>query len=152
MSSKFQFPDVAKLTTRDECARAFCSLVARLITHLIKHITDHDCLDILDEIQGKYRLARDTAFTNEQIIERMGHTLLKWSLPIKNHDERFFLQSSLDSLISDAVTKESEPPSVAINDKNRELLARALTPNLRTILFDVLNVMIIIYAKYSVMN
>lgn len=139
------FCDLDKATTPESCARFFCTMILRTLTYAIKNVTDEQCVSVLDDIRAKYRAASDTLMTYEQLIERVGAVLIRWAHQINDYDEDFFLHTDLRSLVGDANAAENP-----VKDEDRVRFYRATTKQMRTVILDALNLMLILYARYRV--
>lgn len=137
----FGNPDDAK--NAQECAKMFCSTVTRVLTYATKQITDSECADILEEIKMKFISARDAVCTPEYLTEKIGATIIKWRTKIMEYDTDFFMTMNIANLFGG----ENAPE---LNDVTRSKFYKSTTSEMRTIVFDALNLMLILYAKFRV--
>lgn len=137
-----EFYDPNKATNSTICAQYFCSTVHRAITFIIKNIRNEKCVLLLDELRSKFILARDTILTLEQITENVGAQLFRWRAQIEARDDTFFERTSIAELVG------TDSASRYVRDEDRMLLYRATTPETRAVLFDALNLLLILYARY----
>jgi len=136
------------LNTSAECAEAFCSMTARTLTFLARKVTDTNALVIIDELRRKFIIVRDTVLTREEIIKRAGAVLFKWRDHIQDYDEDFFLKTDIGNLINDALEQCDSKSSINITDESRSVLGKSLDASVRNAIFNALNAMIIMYARF----
>lgn len=146
-----EYPNSDDAKTPDQCAEMFCRMIRRLLTFVTKQVVDDECLAVLEGISSKFRLACDTLLTQEEILEKVGVVIYKWGTPIRNYDDKFFMQTDLMSLFNDANIDTQTPSSIPASDSLRERFARALNQRSRTTILDALNLMLILYARYRVL-
>jgi hypothetical protein len=87
----------------------------------------------------------DGIMSPEQVIEKIGPILFNWRVYITTYDASFFITTDLISLFSVAGAKQN--PKSVDNDL-RDQLARVLTDESRVIVFDALNLLLILYSRY----
>ena len=140
------FCDPETAITQEQCAKMFCSTIQRLLAFAIRNVSDDNCANMIDEVRSKYRMA-EGFLTREQLTEKIGVVLLGWSQQICEYDVDFFIHTDLASLIGD-VDADANVDEVPISDKIRSTFYHSTTEQIRTVIMDALNLMLILYARY----
>jgi hypothetical protein len=153
-----EFIDPQKANTKESAARMFGSTVMRLLVYVhdvclhtpINHNAAHndapEITDYIGDLRKKYRTVYDGIMSPEQVIEKIGPILFNWRGYITTYDVSFFITTDLINLFSVAGAKQN--PKLVDNDL-RDQLARVLTDESRVIVFDALNLLLILYSRYT---
>jgi hypothetical protein len=138
--------------SREKCARFFNVQIKKLFMYLAKNIVDRECLLKVCELKDKFNIACDTIYTYEQIVEKIGPVLQKWIEKIIKYDYEFFKQTNITILLTDACGKNISAAEKNINDETRVIFDRSLTQNMRIVIFDALNILLRLYARYNILT
>jgi len=124
-----------------ECAEFFCKMTLRMLTYAIGKVSNGACVQALDEIRGIYRKALGTAYTHEQMTEKIGAFLWKFNDPISRYDDNFFKTFDFMSMFASGAPVEKYVGM-------RSSFYDGTTAAARGVVFDALNIMLILYAHY----
>lgn len=148
MASDALITDWETANTPEKCARFFSVQIKKIFTYLAKNITNRPGLQKVCELREKFNMACETVYTYEQIIEMTGPTLMKWMDKIETYDEKFFMQTNITTLLTDAVGNDISKAKENVNDEARAIFDKSLTRNMRITIFDALNILLRLYARY----
>ncbi len=136
-----EFIDPDTTRSAEQSTKGFCSMLMRLLTYMSKTVSSRDCVLALDEIRSKYRTALGTVYTYEDMTERVGVFLMKFETAIQAYDDNF-----LRSFDFAGIFGEKSEQYVAL----RSSFFGGTTLETRTVMFDALNNLLLLYARYCV--
>lgn len=151
-----EFRNPAEIATRAKCAREFCLTVMQLLTYVARNVSDDKLADELNSLRARLRMVCGGVITYEQLTENIGSVLVRWAPQIESYDGDFFLQTDLTTLISEAAERSPSASQIASHQAEicsvRAHLARAMDAHMRTVVLDALNLLITLYARYSILS
>lgn len=156
MEIEFHRPERAR--SREDNARMFCSMIARALTYSSSKCTDIQMRRMIIEARAKFHAMR--SYVSESlIVEKVGPILLNWRTQINNYDDNFFTTVDIADVIMQIVqTDQGGERNIAhtverapVDDcaRYRDAFARATTKHDRVVLFDVLRLLLVLYAQHE---
>lgn len=156
MEIEFHRPERAH--SREDNARMFCSMIARALTYSSCKCRDEKLKRDIIFAREKFHTIR--SYVSESlIVGKIGPILLNWREQIERYDDNFFATVDIvDVIATIAQTDQDGARDIAhtverapVDDcaRYRAAFVRATTSRERVVLFDVLRLLLVLYAQHE---